>query len=378
MSVAPPIERRLERPRVLVLTPDYPPSSGGIQLLLSRIVENLRHSDARVVTRGGRSVRSNGDPRVTRVGRGRLGLATLNAWALPEAIRFRPDVVLGGHVVTGPSATLIGRLLGTPVVQYLHADEVLMKGGVARFALSHADAVVTVSDYTRRMAVDYGASPGAVRVIPPGVDRPADRSGAKSDQPTVVTIARLKDRYKGHDVMVRALPHVAARVPGVRWVVVGEGPLRGELEAAVAGAGLSDRVIFTGAVPDAERDAWLDRAHVFAMPSRLPDEGVGGEGFGIAFMEASARGLPVVAGNVAGAPDAVVHGETGLLVNPTDPMAVADALCRLLIDRELSDRLGRAGVARARRFEWPLVVARVEEFLLETAAGGRRQREVSA
>ncbi len=100
------------------------------------------------------------------------------------------------------------------------------------------------------------------------------------------------------------------------------------------------------------------------MPSRVPGDGLGGEGFGIVYMEASWHELPVVAGNAGGAVDAVVDGETGLLVDANDPVAVADALIRLLLDRELSSRLGRRGAERAREFAWPIITQRVEDVLL--------------
>jgi phosphatidylinositol alpha-1,6-mannosyltransferase len=117
-------------------------------------------------------------------------------------------------------------------------------------------------------------------------------------------------------------------------------------------------------VTNDERDAWLERAHLFAMPSRVPGGGLGGEGFGIVYLEASWRGLPVVAGNVGGAVDAVVDGETGLLVDANDPVDVADAVTRLLVDQQLSHKLGEQGATRAREFAWPIITRRVEDLLL--------------
>jgi phosphatidylinositol alpha-1,6-mannosyltransferase len=121
-------------------------------------------------------------------------------------------------------------------------------------------------------------------------------------------------------------------------------------------------------VSDEQRDSWLRRASLFAMPSRLPSGSSAGEGFGIVYMEAAAYGKPVVAGNVAGALDAVADGESGVLVDPSDPHAVAEAISRLLLDRELARRLGMAGAERARRFAWPVIVKRVEAVLLEQLA----------
>jgi phosphatidylinositol alpha-1,6-mannosyltransferase len=109
----------------------------------------------------------------------------------------------------------------------------------------------------------------------------------------------------------------------------------------------------TAVVTDAERDAALDRAHVFAMPSRLPPGGVGGEGFGIVYLEAGAHRLPVVAGAVGGALDAVVHEKTGLLVDPEDVGAVAQAVGDLLLDPQRAGELGDAGREHAQGFAWP-------------------------
>jgi phosphatidylinositol alpha-1,6-mannosyltransferase len=100
------------------------------------------------------------------------------------------------------------------------------------------------------------------------------------------------------------------------------------------------------------------------MPSRLPAGEFAGEGFGIVYLEAAAYGKPVVAGNVGGAVDAVLDDETGLLVDPLDPLAVAEAITRLLQDGELARRLGGAGQARAQLYAWPKVVERVEALLL--------------
>jgi len=181
----------------------------------------------------------------------------------------------------------------------------------------------------------------------------------------MLTIARLEDRYKGHDLLVQSLGSIRERVPGVEWVVIGEGPLRPELEELARARGVADCIRFRGSVSDAERDSWLRRADVLAMPSRLPGGRLAGEGFGIVYLEAGAYGKPVVAGNVGGAIDAVSDGETGLLVDPTDAGAVGDAIVRLLLDPALARRLGAAGAERARRYAWPVIVERVQAVLSE-------------
>jgi phosphatidylinositol alpha-1,6-mannosyltransferase len=181
----------------------------------------------------------------------------------------------------------------------------------------------------------------------------------------VLTVARIEHRYKGHDVLARSMVHVRELVPRARWVVIGDGALRDELEALVRSLGLEQAVTFLGSASDEQRDEWLRRCDVFAMPSRLPEDGRAGEGFGIVYLEAAAYAKPVVAGRAAGALDAVLDGETGLLVDPCDPAAVGDAIVRLLSDRQLAQQLGAAGASRAREFAWPKIAARVEALLME-------------
>jgi|GEM_PF-3134768 SAM-dependent methyltransferase len=284
---------------------------------------------------------------------------------LPGLISPGRVMLLSAHLVTSPAAAAIRRLLGGRTAQYFHANEILGKPRLSVFAAARADVVIAVSAYTASLIAATGASPANLRVIPPGVDLPSDPGALPTERPTVLTIAQLNHSYKGHDVLIRALAGVRAQVPNVEWVVIGEGPLRPGLEELASSCGLAGAARFLGAVSDEERNRWLRRADVFAMPSRLP-----GEGFGIVYLEANAYGKPVVARNVAGPLDAVADGVSGMLVDPTDPAAVGEAVTRLLLDRDLAQRLGRGGAARARDFAWPVIAGKVEAALLELAETG--------
>ncbi len=362
--------------RVLLLTPDFPPSEGGIQLLLSRLVECMPEVQFRVLTLG----QAGADDydrefaaEVRRVasasGDRRRAALVLNARSLAEARSFRPDLILSGHVVASLGAIALRRLLRVPLVQYVHADEFRVRARLCELAVRNADATIAVSSYTREMCLDAGADPARVEVIHPGIDLPDAPVAEREARPTLLTVATLLFRYKGHDVMVRALPLIRAKVPEMRWVVVGDGPFRPALENAIRAYGVEDCVELRGRVSDSERDGWLDRASVFCMPSRVPAAGLGGEGFGIVYMEAAAHGIPTIGGDVAGARDAVVNGETGLLIDPTDHLALAGAATELLADPARARAMGAAGRAYAEEHAWPLIAARVEALLRRVAAG---------
>ena len=365
-------------PRVLVVTPDFPPEAGGIQLLLSRIVERSEGFNFKVLTLGQPDAPAwdaKFPAPVERVGSAsgdrRRAALRLSAQSLLEARRFRPDVILSGHAVVSLGAIALRRTLRVPFVQYVHADEYRVRAGVTSAAVKAADATIVVSRYTRDLAIEHGGDPDRLRVIHPGIDLP-EPTAAVRDPATILTVAGMLFRYKGHDVMVRALPLIRAKVPDVRWVVIGDGAFRPAIESAVEAYGLGDCVDLLGRVDDATRDDWLNRATLFAMPSRVPAAGLGGEGFGIAYMEAEARGIPVIGGDLAGARDAVVNGTTGLLIDPEDHLDLADAATRLLVDHDLAATMGAAARSYAEEHAWPLIAERVGAVLREVATRRRR------
>lgn len=357
-----------------MVTPDFPPAFGGIQRLMCRVAEHLERVDVRVLALDGEDaeqfdrtyaldvIRVAGLAHIGRTG----AIGALNAAAVLEAVRVRPQVVLSGHINVSPAALAIRHLLRVPYVQYVYGRELVVRPRLTAAGLRGADAVLAISSHTEQLAMACGAEAARVHRIPPGVDLPARSAAERGGSPTIVTIARLEERYKGQDVLIRALPLVRSRIPGARLVIVGDGPMLPVYESLARSLGLDGSVEFMGAVDDTERDRLLDRAHVFAMPSRVPLDG-GGEGFGIVYLEAAVHGLPSVAGDVAGAVDAVVHGETGLLVDPTDHIALADALTQLLASPETAERLGQAAAERAKEFGWPKIARRVEDVLLSVA-----------
>lgn len=360
--------------RVLLPTPDFPPARGGIQLLLHRLAAHAHAVEYRILTSAGGAPVDDAGLDVVRTGRPRhdhrIAVAELNLATLREARRYRPHVILAGHIVAAPGAIATGR----PTVLYTYAREVPARPQLTRWTTHQAAATIVISDHGRSVALAAGAPAERLRLVHPGVDPVAPGfERCSEDEPLVVTVGRLQDHHKGFDVLIRSLSHLRERVPDARLVLVGDGPLRDELEALCVSEGVADAATFAGACTDAERDAWLARAAIFAMPGRVSVQDPGGEGFGIVYLEAAARGLPVVAGAEGGATDAVHDGFNGVLVDPRDHVALADTLADLMEDTERRAEMGRAGIAWAARFGWERMAREVETILGEAATGSLRR-----
>jgi len=234
--------------------------------------------------------------------------------------------------------------------------------------------VVACSRFTRSAVLDLAVPPERVRILYPGVDAqrfaPVDGIDAAQGK-TILTVARLADLWKGHDTAIRALPLVKAKCPDVRYVIAGDGPLRNYLERVARSVGVEQDVAFLGEVPDEALADLYRSSDVFVLLSRESALDGSAEGFGIVCLEAGACAKPVVAGRSGGIVDAVQDGVTGILVDPEDVGAVADAIASLLRAPSLAKRLGDAGRAMVlARFTWDHVIAEARSLFSEVV--GRR------
>lgn len=366
--------------RVLLISLDYPPALGGIQRLLHRITQAMPSADTRVITLdhlGAASFDASHSPGIHRikidVSRPWLRSVLFNAAVLlrpwPWA-DWRPDVILNGHVVTGPAAVGLARRYQVSNVLYTYGKEVIGRPGMTAWTLKRSDAGVAVSAFTRSLmeqACAGGPLPSPVSVIHPGVEPPEHFRVGSAGRPTIVTTSRLRDWYKGHDKVLAAMPKVLEVIPDAQWIVIGDGPIKPDLEERACAMGLGDAVMFLGAVSDAERDHWLGMANVFAMPARYPKGEVAGEGFPVVYLEAAAWGLPAIAGDAGGPREAVLHEITGLLVDPESADEIADALIRLLSNPQYAQLLGDQARSRVEdHFRWEHVGLQLANALRAT------------
>ena len=214
------------------------------------------------------------------------------------------------------------------------------------------DVVTYLGSYTRD-AIEgaLGEHPELVQIAPgialdvftPG-PKPADlveRYRIKN-VPTILCVGRLVKR-KGQDKLIKALPEIKGEFPNVRLLLVGEGPLRKKLSKLVKKLQLEDNVIFTGRVSYEELPKYFRVGDIFAMPARTRNFGLEVEGLGIVYLEASATGLPVIVGSSGGAPDALIQGETGYVVDGRNVEEIARQISYLIRDPESAKRLGAKG-----------------------------------
>ena len=239
---------------------------------------------------------------------------------------------------------------------------------------TEVDVVTYLGDYTRsRLAVALGsANATKLRQLSPGVDTDVFRPGlgdevraslGLADRPVVVCVSRLMPR-KGQDTLIRSLPAVHRSVPDAALLLVGGGPSRKRLVSLADDTGVSSSVVFTGSVPGDALPSYYGAGDVFAMPCRSRLGGVDVEGLGIVFLEASACGLPVVAGDSGGAPEAVEEGRTGHVVEGRDVDGIARHVTTLLVDPQLRTTLGGRGRQWvADRWAWAQSLATLDEAL---------------
>ena len=268
----------------------------------------------------------------------------------------------GQALPVGLIALFFKKALGIPYLIWAYGNDILRPQRypflkkLLRLVLRNADAIVTISENTKREIVRLGLAPEKVTVIHPSVDsqrfHPQIDSSAivarhhLQEKNVVLTIARLVER-KGIDVVIKAMPMVLEAIPNVVYLVIGLGPYKGKLERLARDLGLEGRVIFVGHVSDEELPLYYCACDVFVLVSRtLTDKGEM-EGFGIVYLEAGACGKPVVAGRGGGVEEAVEDGVTGLLVDPLDVGEIAEAIVRILKDKELAKRLGENGRKKA-------------------------------
>ncbi|WP_312869241.1 glycosyltransferase family 4 protein [Amycolatopsis pithecellobii] len=377
--------------RTLLVTNDFPPRPGGIQNYLDSLARRLPADDLVVYAPSWHSA-SGSHPEFDKAAPFEIVRhPTSLMLPTPGVLRRAKDILRTRECdsvwfgAAAPLALLSPALRAggaRRVVASTHGHEVgwsMLPG--ARQALRRigdsTDVVTYISEYTRgRFASAFGPMAG-LEHLPSGVDvelfRP-DKSAREEirarhglgDRPTVVCVSRLVPR-KGQDMLVRAMPGLRKRIPDVALLIVGGGPYRKTLEKLVRDNGVERDVVLTGSVPWPELPAHYAAGDVFAMPARTRGKGLDVEGLGLVYLEASATGLPVIAGRSGGAPETVLDEVTGHVVDGRDVTQLVETLGPLLADPTRARKMGEAGRAWVREhWRWDQLAARLHTLLTTT------------
>ncbi len=371
------------RARTLVVTNDFPPRQGGIQAFVHELARRQPAGSLVVYASDHPGSAAFDAKQPFPVLRHPSGLLVPSPAARQRVVRALrkfecTSVWFGAAAPLGLLAPALRAAGATRVLAMTHGHEAgwaMLPG--ARQALrrigAHTDVVTYLGEYFRgRLAPAFGDHPRFVQLTP-GVDvetfhpeidgLPIRERYGLTDRPVIVCVSRLVPR-KGQDTLISALPIVQRAVPEAALLLVGSGPYRDELEQLAGALGVRADVAFTGGVPHGGLPEHYAAGDVFAMPCRTRRAGMDVEGLGIVYLEASATGLPVLAGDSGGAPDAVRDGETGYVVDGRNPNEVAERLVELLADPPLRARQGAAGRAWVERaWRWDDLAARLAQLL---------------
>ena len=344
--------------RLAVVTADWPGTTGGgVAALTSTLADGLSAAghDVEVWTRGGgrRDALLRTEDRGYPV-RGLPGRAWRRRgdvhWSrgLPALLAaFRPDAAIVSTWDPLPGALGPLSTLGRPLRVFAHGRDITGDPGADRrdaraAALRGPHRWFCLTAWMTAQLTSRGVAPSRVLRVPAAVPGPSVDGPRRPEPGQLLSVGRLVPR-KGQDALLGAVAQLPAHV---RLDVVGEGPDRARLARLVESLGLGDRVRLHGHVPRPRLEELWSRAALFALPVRDEPEG-DAEGYGLVFLEAAARGLPAVGGRVSGAAEAIVHGETGLLVDaPEDSEQVALALRSLLDDAPTAAAMGARGRER--------------------------------
>lgn len=327
--------------RIVTLTMDFPPGIGGIQTYLYEILNRLgRSHEIIIITPVAGKLPSTSTL-------SKIILKQNNAIAYWKMVhQLNPKRILVGHA--HPQLLLAAQL-------YLQHDYATVAYGndflaaqkrwhrpLFNYLLAKSTPLITITHANATRLQTLGLSNPVV--IYPGTDPKQFTLPTQKENtaPILLTVSRLVPR-KGIDLVIKTLPALLETWPDLQYVVVGDGPDQKRLQSLTQQLTVKDTVHFLGRVSDEQLKHHYHQADIFVMPNREIAEAGSVEGFGIVFLEASASGLPVIAGRSGGAVEAVQDGKTGFLVPPDDAEALTKTLHRLLNDEELRQQLGQNG-----------------------------------
>ncbi|MEY3714507.1 MAG: hypothetical protein RJB59_310 [Actinomycetota bacterium] len=352
-------------PSILLVTNDFGPRAGGIETFVIGLLERIPVGEVVVYTSFqpdhesyDQKWLSDFQVRVIR-DKSKVLLPTPRVIRELQALIRQNSITkvwFGAAAPLGVASRWLRKAGATRIVALTHGHEVWWsKIWPFSWAISEigkqVDYLTYLGTFTKSALSPHIKDASKLIRVAPGIDTdhfsPSDSMSLRQrhglgSRPTIVSVGRLVHR-KGQDRLIEALPKVLESIPDAALVLVGEGPYRKHLDGLVNKYDLSGNVFFIGRINFAELPNYIGMGDVFAMPSRSRLFGLEVEGLGIVYLEASSCGLPVIGGSSGGAPDAVLDGETGYVVDGNDLTAISTQIVRLLSDAKLRKEMGERG-----------------------------------
>lgn len=353
--------------KILCITNDFGPRAGGIETFVIGLIERLPHGSVIVYTSAQDASQEYDRKWLEEYGvevlrdKAKILLPTPGvSFCVNSLVRDRQikTVFFGAAAPLGLLSKGLRKAGVQVIVALTHGHEVWWSRiwpftQAMKAIAAQVDHLTYLGDFTQR-AISKAISPEAASAmvkIAPGIDTdhfaPVDASQLRdqlgvSGKKVIVSVGRLVHR-KGQDTLIEAMPEILSQIPTAHIVMIGEGPYRAYLENRAKALNVQGAVTFIGRIQYAELPRYICTGDIFVMPSRSRLAGLEVEGLGIVYLEASACGLPVIAGDSGGAPDAVLAGKTGLVVDGRSSSVVAKAVIELLNDEQRCTEMGAQG-----------------------------------
>jgi phosphatidyl-myo-inositol dimannoside synthase len=367
--------------RILLITWNYPPKIGGMEMMLYQLVQHLPRSFDVDVLVPGKEIPSDLPERANVIHTNNTSIWGFYVSAFKRGRQLlakrHHDLIVAGSALVTPVVYVLGRQLSMKTAVHVYGlDVIFPRAGyqfLVRLFLRRIQCVMAISKASRQEAIDRGVDPARIAVLTPGVSaaefelRPNTQElkqhhGLHGKQ-VILYAGRLARRKGVLEFVSFCLPEIVRRLPHVVLVVAGgnadqslshSGDMESQIAEEARRRNLADNVRLLGRIKRDELVGLFHACDLLLLPA-IPVPG-DMEGFGIVLLEASAAGRPVVATRLGGIPDAVIEGVTGILVEAGSWPDFTDAVVNLLENEDLADRLGRAGRDRAiEHFDWSVI-----------------------
>lgn len=382
---------------ILFVSFDYPPLTGGIANISYNIAKNLSAENGVLLVvaptiKGYKKFDNKSNLTTLRItNRKILREAVLFFTMLYLIFKFKIEVIY--NLTWYPSAAVsyfISIFTGIPYVIHVYAMDYFedrrgffnkikynwLRTFIKKLTFNRAKKIIALSSFMKDRLIVRGIDALKIEVTPPGIEPSLfmpdlnakdilSKYGLENKK-VLLTVARLDD-YKGHDMVIKALPRLISKFPNIIYLIVGTGPNEKHLKNLIKQLNLDDHVIFAGWVDERLLPLYYNACDIFIMLSREIYEEAKVEGYGLVFLEASACGKPIIAGRSGGIEDAVIDAVTGILVDPLNLDEIENAVTKILSDKHYAEMLSANGLDRIKkeRLDWYTMAEKIKDVLTE-------------